>query len=153
MTMSRLQQEATDRQQAEAGAEGPDRADSGDAERVETERHGGGKTQDPSKSHNPSVPTVFGACTCQPRPATADGCRCEMRDLIDRLLVTAYHCDPAVAVERVRSLIEETPTILAGVQADLMCRLAAEWPGTPVEFAKRYGYTRQRLHQMGVRWR
>lgn len=154
------QQERADRQQAQASAERTDRADGGNAERVEAEQHGGDQAQDPSDSgHAGAVPegaagqTVFGACTCQPRPATADGCRCEMRGLIDQLLVIAYHCDPAIAAQRLRSLITQAPAILTIVQADLMCRLAAGWTGTPDEFCKRYGYTRQRLHQMGVRWR
>ena len=99
------------------------------------------------------APRVFGACACTPQPATADECRCEMRDLIDRILVTAYHCPPEVAAERMRTLIEQAPAILTIAQSSLMRRLAAEWTGTPGEFAKRYGYTRQRLHQMGVRWR
>lgn len=97
--------------------------------------------------------TVFGACACVPQPEIADQCTCEIRDLIDRILVTAYHCPPEVAASRMRDLIRDAPAILSDVQDRLMVRLAAEWTGTPEAFAKRHGYTRQRLHQMGVRWR
>lgn len=97
--------------------------------------------------------TVFGACNCSPAPATADECRCVLRSLIDRLLVTAYHCEPSVAAERMRELIRDAPALLSDAQDALIVRLAREWTGTPTEFVKRYGYTRQRLHQMGVRWR
>jgi hypothetical protein len=96
---------------------------------------------------------VFGACNCEPRPATADECHCEMRDLIDQLLVIAYHCEPEAAAARLRELIGWAPKALTVVQAGLMRRLAADWTGTPKEFFKRYGYTRQRLEQFGVRWR
>ena len=97
--------------------------------------------------------TVFGACACNPQPKDADDCVCQIRQLIDRILVTAYHCEPDEAVARMRKLIEEAPAALTAVQATLIRRLAAEWTGTPEEFITRYGYTRQRLHQMGVRWR
>ena len=97
--------------------------------------------------------TVFGACACDPQPKDADDCRCEIRDLIDQLLVVGYHCPPETAATRLRGLIEHAPAILTTVQAALMRRLAREWTGTPDAFCRRYGYTRQRLHQMGVRWR
>lgn len=97
--------------------------------------------------------TVRGACNCNPQPETADECACQIRQLIDRILVTAYHCEPDEAAGRLRKLIEEAPAALTVVQAALMRRLAAEWTGSPEAFAKRHGYTRQRLHQMGVRWR
>lgn len=100
-----------------------------------------------------STTTVFGACACDPQPATADECTCEIRGLIDQLLVIGYHCPPDVAATRLRGLIEQAPAILTVVQSALMRRLAREWTGTPDAFCKRYGYTRQRLHQMGVRWR
>lgn len=96
---------------------------------------------------------VFGACACDPQPETADQCHCEIRDLIDQLLVIGYHCPPEIAATRLRVLIEQAPSILTVVQAALMRRLAADWTGSPEAFAKRHGYTRQRLHQMGVRWR
>jgi hypothetical protein len=96
---------------------------------------------------------VFGACACEPQPADADDCRCQIRGLIDQLLVTAYHCEPELAAHRLRELIEQAPRSLTMVQASLMRRLAKDWTGTADEFCQRYGYTRQRLHQMGVRWR
>jgi len=155
-----LQQERADGQHTQAGAEGAHPAEGGDADRVEAEQHGGDETQDPSESgHAPGVPggelgqTVFGACCCQPRPASADDCRCELRTLIDRLLVIGYHCEPEVAAQRMRALLVEAPALLLLVNADLMRRLAAEWTGTTAAFCKRYGYTRQHLHNMGVRWR
>lgn len=155
-----LQQKRADGQQAQAGAEGAHSAEGGDADRVEAEQHGGDETQDPSESgHAPGVPraelgqTVFGACACRPQPADADDCRCQIRGLIDQLLVIGYHCEPAEAADRLRKLIDQAPRSLAMVQASLLRRLAAEWTGTTVEFCKRYGYTRQHLHNMGVRWR
>lgn len=153
-----LQQERADRQQAQAGGQGAQRTDGGDAERVKAEQDGRDQDQNEGQ-HAAGVPerasdeTVFGACCCRPRPATADDCRCQLGALIDDILVTAYHCPPDLAADRVRRLITLAPSVLADVQADLIRRLAAEWTGTTTEFCKRYGYTRQHLHNMGVRWR
>jgi len=134
------EQKRADRHQAEAGAEGLDRADGGDAERVEAEAHGGDETQDPTDS---------GHAGAVPEPPVSETL---LTGLID-ILFGLTQCEPDAAVAQVRRMINQAPAILTEVQADLIRRLAADWTGTPDEFCRRYGYTRQRLHQMGVRWR
>jgi len=126
-----LQQERADRQQAQAGAEGADRSDGLDAERFEAERDGGEQDQNEGQ-HAPGVPELTGLINT-------------LSDLL--------RCEPDAAVPRVRRLINQAPAVLTVVQTELIRQLAREWTGTPDEFCKRYDYTRQRLHQMGVRWR
>ena len=104
-------------------------------------------------SETTGQPAVFGACACTPAPETADDCHCEMRELVDQLLVIAYHCEPEAAALRLREMIEAAPALLTVAQGALMRRLAAQWTGSAEAFCQRYGYSRQRLHQMGVRWR
>lgn len=141
--MTALQQEAAHGQQTQASAEGLDRADGRDAERVQAEQNGRGEDQNPSETHGARVPE-------RTIPQTAT----ELVDeLIDRLIVVAHGCAPEVAAQRLKALIHEAPAALSDAQNALMVQLASEWTGTPSQFARRYGYTRQRLHQMGVRWR
>lgn len=84
-----------------------------------------------------------------PEPPVSETLLC---GLIDTLFALTQ-CEPDAAVAQMRRMINQAPAILTEVQADLIRRLAADWEGTPDEFCKRYAYTRQRLHQMGVRWR
>jgi len=103
-------------------------------------------------SSGATVP-VSGACSCVPPPPDSSECGCEIGTLIDELTRVAYWAEPAEAADAIRNLIRNAPAILARQNAALIVRLAADWKGTSDEFEQRFGYSRGRLHQMGVRWR